>query len=139
MNRAPLVILIILVLLASCKTRQVTEYVTVEVPRVHTEWKTDTLRDSVHVKDSVTVYTKGDTVFVDRTRNKVRWRDRIVRAEKCDTITKVKEVPVPVEVEKNLSKWQKVRMRLGESAMALIALAAAFISVKYIWRFRRRT
>ena len=139
MNRAPLVILIALVLLASCKTRQVTEYVTVEVPRVHTEWKTDTLRDSVHVIDSVTVYTKGDTVYVDRTRNKVRWRDRIVRAEKCDTITKVKEVPVPVEVEKKLSKWQKVRMRLGDSAMALLALAAAFIVTRFIWRYRRRT
>ena len=139
MNRAPLVILIALVLLASCKTRQVTEYVTVEVPRVHTEWKTDTLRDSVHVKDSVTVYTKGDTVFVDRTRNKVRWRDRIVRAETCDTVTVVKEVPVPVEVEKKLSKWQKVRMRLGDSAMALLALAAAFIVTRFIWRYRRRT
>ena len=132
-------IMFILLLLASCKTRQVTEYVTVEVPRVHTEWKTDTLRDSVHVIDSVTVYTKGDTVYVDRTRNKVRWRDRIVRAEKCDTITKVKEVPVPVEVEKKLSKWQKVRMRLGDSAMALLALAAAFIVTRFIWRYRRRT
>ena len=137
--RRILPIMFILLLLASCKTRQVTEYVTVEVPRVHTEWKTDTLRDSVHVIDSVTVYTKGDTVYVDRTRNKVRWRDRIVRAEKCDTITKVKEVPVPVEVEKKLSKWQKVRMRLGDSAMALLALAAAFIVTRFIWRYRRRT
>lgn len=139
MNRAPLVILIALVLLASCKTRHVVEYMTIEVPSVHTEWRTDTLRDSVHVTDSVVRYVSGDTVFVDRTRNKVRWRDRVVRAETCDTITKVKEVPVPVEVEKKLSKWQKVRMRLGDSAMALLALAAAFIVTRFIWRYRRRT
>ena len=135
MNRAPLVILIALVLLASCKTRQVTEYVTVEVPSVHTEWRTDTLRDSVHVKDSVTVYTKGDTVFVDRTRNKVRWRDRIVRAETCDTVTVVKEVPVPVEVEKKLSKWQKIRMDIGSLLFSILGLSAIYYIIKrFLWK-----
>lgn len=131
--------LIFILLLFSCKTRQLTEYVTVEVPRVHTEWKTDTLRDSVHVTDSVTVYTKGDTVFTEKLRYVTKWRERSKIVNTTDTLYKVVDRPVPVEVEKKITKWQKVRMRLGDSAMALIALAAAFIATRYIWRFRRRT
>lgn len=127
--------LIFILLLFSCKTRQVTEYVTVEVPSVHTEWRTDTLRDSVHVTDSVTVYAKGDTVYVDRTRNKVRWRDRVVRAETTDTITKVKEVPVPVEVEKKITKWQKIRMDIGSLLLSILGLSAIYYIIKrFVWK-----
>lgn len=127
--------LIFILLLFSCKTRQLTEYVTVEVPRVHTEWKTDTLRDSVHVTDSVTVYTKGDTVYVERARNKVKWRDRIVRAETCDTVTVVKEVPVTVEVEKKITRWQKIRMDIGSLLLSILGLSAIYYIIKrFVWK-----
>lgn len=124
-----------ILLLFSCKTRQLTEYVTVEVPRVHTEWKTDTLRDSVHVIDSVTVYTKGDTVFTDKLRYVTKWRERSKIVNTTDTVTVVKEVPVPVEVEKNLSKWQKIRMDIGSLLLSILGLSAIYYIIKrFVWK-----
>lgn len=135
MNRAPLVILIVLVLLASCKTRQVTEYVTIEVPRVHTEWKTDTLRDSVHVTDSVTVYTKGDTVFTEKLRYVTKWRERSKIVNTTDTLYKVVDRPVPVEVEKKITRWQKIRMDIGSLLLSILGLSAIYYIIKrFVWK-----
>ena len=129
------IILGLLVLLASCKTRHVVEYMAVEVPRVHTEWKTDTLRDSVHVTDSVTVYTKGDTVVKEKLRYVTKWRERSKIVNTTDTITKVKEVPVPVEVEKKISKWQKIRMDIGSLLLSILGLSAIYYIIKrFLWK-----
>lgn len=114
MRKFPIIFVLFAILtLISCKTRYVTEYQTVEVPLVHQELRIDTLRDSIHVTDSVKQFIKGDTVYNEKVRTVYKWRDRVEIKKKEDTITVVKPVPVPVEVEKKLSKWQKVKMNLG--------------------------
>lgn len=141
MKKFPLVIAIFMILaLFSCRTAKV-EYKTVEVPVVHQEFRTDTLRDSIHVRDSVTIYTKGDTVYNEKTRTVYKWRDRIEIKKKVDTITVVKPVPVEVEkpiiveVEKKLSKTQKLRMQLGDAFFAILVAGLIFGIVKLKKRF----
>lgn len=127
--------LIFILLLFSCKTRQVTEYVTVEVPSVHTEWRTDTLRDSVHVTDSVTVYTKGDTVFTEKLRYVTKWRERSKIVNTTDTLYKVVDRPVPVEVEKKITRWQKIRMDIGSLLLSILGLSAIYYIIKrFVWK-----
>lgn len=64
----------LLITLCSCTTTRV-----VEVPKVHTEYiyKSDTLikTDSIHVKDSVFVQMRGDTLLIEKW--KTAYRDRI--------------------------------------------------------------
>lgn len=135
-------ILVFLTLL-SCKTRYVTEYQTVEVPVIHTELRTDTLRDSIHVTDSVKQFINGDTVYNEKVRTVYKWRDRVEIKKKEDTITVVKpipvevEKPVPVPVEKELTLWQKIKIALGGIVMTLLGGFIIYMGIR-LW-IRQRT
>ena len=119
-----LVIAVICVLACGC-SRAV--YVPVESVSYHT----DTLRvinsrvDSVVMRDSVAVYVKGDTVRITQYRDRLRWRDRV------DTVYKARvdtaRVEVPVAVEKELSRWEKIKMDFGGLALGgvLVLVVAA--------------
>ena len=78
---------LVLLLLTSCASRQI----------VTTEQRTAVrdsirlltmLRDSVAIRDSVSVITRSDTVFIERWRNHYieRWRVDTVAAVRCDTV-----------------------------------------------------
>lgn len=121
MRHLPIIILLI-ILCFSCKTEKiVTEYV--EVPKVSIIEKHDTLRDSVNTIDSVLIYQRGDTVFSEKIRYK--YRDRVIKKNysTTDTITVVQEVPVVKEVEKKMSRWQKLEISMGKALMLLLAFA----------------
>lgn len=70
------------------------------------------VRDSIYLHDSVYVkeFVKGDTVYIEKYKD--RWRDRI--REVHDTLYRTKvdsvQVSVPVEVEKRLSPIKKVKL-----------------------------
>lgn len=126
---------VITLLFGSC-TRKV--YVPQET--VRTEYKdrvVENLRvDTVAMRDSVAVYVNGDTVRIVKYRE--RWRTRII--ERHDTIVSVKRdsirVPVPVPVEKPLTKWQRVKQDFGEFAIAFICVALAVIAW-FVFKKRR--
>lgn len=84
-------------------------------------------RDSIFMKDSIYIreWTKGDTVYIDRYRDryiyKDRWRDSISVRVDSVAVETIKEV----KVEKPLSWWQKFRMGsfwylLGAFALCLL-------------------
>lgn len=94
------------------------------VERVKIEYK-DRLRvDSVYNRDTVNIYKKNDTVYLQT----VRWRERF----RLDTVSVVRtdSIPYPVEViqEVNrLTKWQRWRL----NALNIIALVvAAYVVIK---------
>ena len=63
MRKLPVIIMLLVLCLASCRTEKVvTEYI--EVPKVSIVEKHDTLVDSVNTIDSVLIYQRGDTVFL---------------------------------------------------------------------------
>ena len=80
-------------------------------------------RDSIHFRDSIYIreWMKGDTVYVDRFRDRYlyrdRWRDSIRVKVDSVAVERTKEV----KVERPLNAWQ--RFRIG-AFWWLLALAA---------------
>ena len=111
-------LVVLAVVLCSCKTKYITQTEYKEVPVVMHDtiaqniWRIDT----TIVKDSVYFAIKGDTIYKERYNTK--WRIKMAH----DTINKVVEKPVEVvrQSVKNETKevnrlywWQKVLILLG--------------------------
>jgi hypothetical protein len=112
-------------LITLCSCRGGHEIIKEQVPVVvtqehHTESvRVDIVRDTIHQRDSIYHYIKGDTTIIERwhyyTNNN--------NAVRIDTLIKVDSVQVPVvtervvtevqEVEKPLKWWQRALMMLG--------------------------
>lgn len=113
-------LLAILSVFTGCKTKTVL----VPVDRIKIEYR-DRLRiDSVYNRDTVNIYERGDTVYLQT----IKWRERF----KFDTVSVVRtdSIPYPVEVvtEVNkLTKWQRWRL----NALNIIAIIiVAYIAIK---------
>ena len=113
-----------LVTLTGCRSVKyipVTEYMYVS--------KTDSFikTDSVHLHDSVSVFAKGDTIYMTKTCYKDRFK--IVYHTKTDTVAVHDSIPYPVkvEVEKSQSALDKVFTWLGKMAGILFVVFAVLI------------
>jgi hypothetical protein len=127
------ILLLLLVLLASCGSKKelVEVPVVVEKPVLHVEHSTDTVLQ----RDSITVYQKGDTIYHEsfQTLHHHHYHST------TDTVTSIVEVPITVtkEVEKSLSTWQKTRMRAGDFMLALLICAAGFGALHIFRKIKR--
>ena len=111
--------------LGSCTT---TKYVPVIEHRTDTLIQTNLQHDSVYVRDSVYVheYQKGDTIF----STTIKWSTKYVEREVHDTtyISKTDSIPTPypvekrVEVEKPLTWWQELRLRIANIALVVLGV-----------------
>ena len=128
-----LFITIILLAPAICSCRSV-EYVPVESVRQDTLYVNRLQRDSVYVADSVFVREKGDTVQIVRTRYIDRFRDRTdtLRMVSTDTIR------VPYPVEKELTRWQRVKLEAGGAAIGGFLLALVAIIAYIVYKSRKK-
>ena len=111
-----LVYIIILLILAVCFTSCRTQYIPVE--SVRTEYKTrdSTRYDSIYQRDSIYTLVKGDTVY----QHRYKYLYRYLTTNRTDTILKSDSIRVPYPVEKQLTRWQILRMELGGWAFVLI-------------------
>ena len=131
-----LLLVIVSLLLSSCKSIQ---YVPVE--KVVTEYKTNTVHDSIYLEvlkhDSVVIEKSGDTVYVNKwhTLYKDKWREVM----KVDTFIKVDSIQVPYPVEKNLTRWQKIKMDAGGIALGVCLSIILLIIVSFIAKDLRKT
>ena len=128
-----LIIVVISLLLSSCRSIQ---YVPVETVKTEYISKTDTFiqKDSVHIKDSVLVFMKGDSVFMDRWH--VIYKDRQKEVIRTDTVIKVDSIQVPYPIEKQLSKWQQIKMDAGGIAIGVCFLVIIIVFVGFITKVR---
>jgi hypothetical protein len=117
-----LLVIPIVFLLTGCKAKTVL----VPVEKVKIEYR-DRLRiDSVYNRDTVNIYERGDTVYLQT----IKWRERF----KFDTVIVVRtdSIPYPVEVVREinkLTKWQKFRLN-ALNILVLIIAAYLFIKIK---------
>lgn len=92
-----------LLLLSGCNPTETLVYVDRPFPVEVISIKTDSVM--IYEKDSIMMFTKGDTIF--RTQYSIRWREKIV--ERIDTVPRiVKEttyIDKPVEVVKIQKDW----------------------------------
>ena len=107
----------------SCRSVQ---YVPVE--NIRTEYKTrDSIRvDSIYDQDSIYVFVKGDTVY--QYRYKYLYKYQYIN--RADTVIKTDSVQVPYPIEKQLSRWQSIKMELGGWAFGLVI---AFVLIIIVW------
>lgn len=111
-----------ILLMSGCKS---VKYIPVKTTETRTEYVDRFKTDSVHVRDSVFMIVKGDTVFKDRWRTvykEVYIRDTIHVSER-DTIRE----PYPVEIVKEKYKvpkslWWLVILLAGLSVPSILKI-----------------
>ena len=124
--------LIVCALITLCSSCTTTKYVPVIEHHTDTLTQTKVQKDSVFMHDSVEVRIAGDTVTIDR------WHTKYISKEVHDTIYQSKTdsvpAPYPVEVIKEvpaeLTMWQRLKMKVGGTAIILLLLAFAI----WVWR-----
>ena len=105
-----------------CKTRTVL----VPVKETKIEYR-DRLRvDSVYNRDTVNIYERGDTVYLQT----IKWRERF----RIDTVSvvRVDSIPYPVEVVQEvnkLTKWQRWRLN-ALNIIAIIIVVYIIIKIR---------
>ena len=115
----------------SCRT----QYIPVET--VRTEYKTrDSIRvDSIYNQDSIYVLVKGDTVYQYRYKYLYKYQ----YLNRTDTMIKIDSVQVPYPVEKQLTRWQQMKIELGGWAFGVIIAFGLVISGCVIYsRIRKK-
>lgn len=121
-----------LFLLQSCKVKEYIE-VPVEVEKVKIEYVHKL--DSVYLHDSISTYIvqKGDTVFVDRYKYKIKEVYRTDTIHQVDSIPKIVQVKTTEIKEVNkLYTWQKSLMWIG--GVGLLVLLGFVINKFKIWK-----
>lgn len=129
-----MLIIVLIALLTSCKTRTVV----VETVRTDTTYITKHQRDSIYMKDSTHVSEQqhGDTILMKITEWHKKYVDRAVHDTTYVSKTDSVPVPYPVEVKvpRELSWWQRLRMQAGGVSLSLLAI---WLGVQ-IWKIYKK-
>ena len=123
--------LLFLLLLCGCRT----EYVPIESVRYDSVMIEKLMSDSVFVRDSVYLKEKGDTIY--------KYKDKYVYVYKnrVDTFfdEKIREIEVPVPVERKLTWWERVKLNYAEWVIAvLVAIALVYALRQWLARKIRK-
>ena len=110
-------VLLLFLFLCGCRTK----YVPIESVRYDSVMIEKLMRDSVFVRDSVYLKETGDTIY--------KYKDRFVYVYKnrVDTFfaEKIREIEVPVPVERKLTWWERVKLKYAEWVIGALALVYA--------------
>lgn len=125
-----LVVLFVIALLASCRQVRYVPVVTYKTDSVYVQ---QVKRDSVYRRDSIYVHDRGDTVTVYRDR--YLFVDKLVR----DTlyVNRTDSVQVPYPVEKELTRWEQLRLDVGGYAMFTVMVIVLIVVGRFIHKLRK--
>lgn len=117
--------------LLSCRS---VKYVPVETVKTDSIYINQVQRDSIYRHDSIYIREKGDTVWMEK--YKYIYRDKIVR----DTmyINRTDTIREPYQVEKELTRWQQMKLELGGWAFGIIITAALIIAGWFVYKLRKK-
>lgn len=120
-----LLFVLVLLFFVSCTK---TLYVPVENTKIEYQDKIVESRDSIYLKDSVIIFVKGDTVFKDRYKTKLVYKERIDTFTyiKVDTISK----PVIIEKEKKIGFVQQTINYISYFALIILIGILIFYFIK---------
>lgn len=136
--------MIIICFLAGCKTKYVTvpEYHETYVSRTDTVWKTDSVKDVqisiIQEVDSAYLHKIGiinppeKAYLIQNSQNKEISKSLIEHT--TDTILKVDSVPKLIIKEKELSKWQHLKMNAGVAAMCIVVALLLLFLINFLIR-----
>ena len=96
------------------------------------------LKDSIvfHRIDIDSVVIK-DSIFIDRTKDTIykyveRWNEKYIIRNDTTIIERVDSIPVEVKVEKQLTKWQQIKIDYGDNVLVMLV---AVIVVTCVQKF----
>lgn len=124
-NLLYIILLMLAICLTSCRS---IKYVPVET--VKTEYKTrDSIRfDSIYEHDSIFLFIKGDTVY----KEKYRYKYRYLTINKTDTVMLTDSVQIPYPVEKQLTRWQQMKIELGGWAFGMAIISLIVLIIRFV-------
>ena len=127
------IILTILLASALCPGCRTIKYYPVETVRHDTVYIQSVKLDSILVKDSVHITENGDTVTEFRLKYIYKYKDR------TDTLylSRVDTVSVPYPVEKELTKWQSVKVDYGGWAIALVFVFILIVVGRIVYKLKK--
>ena len=117
-----ILIILLLLIISGCKTKEIV----VPVEKTVVEYRDQLRIDSVYNRDTVNIYERGDTVYLQT----IKWRERF----KLDTVSvvRVDSIPYPVEVVREvnvLTKWQRLRLN-ALNIIAIIIVGYVIIKIR---------
>ena len=117
-----ILIVLLLLIISGCKTKEVL----IPTEKTVVEYRDQLRIDSVYNRDTLYLFTKNDTVYLQS----IKWRERF----KVDTVRyeKVDSIPYPVEVVKEvnvLTKWQRLRLN-ALNIIAIIIVCYVIIKIR---------
>lgn len=124
-------------ILAGCRTKE--RIVMVETVRTDTTYITKMQRDSIYLQDSIGTKEsrRGDTIFVEVERlHRIyieRTKHDTLREATHDTIPM--PYPMEVKVEKPLTRWQRVRIRLANMVLCGLGVGVVVLVIRTRKRF----
>ena len=124
-------ILLTAAILSGCRT---VEYYPVETVRTDTVYVNRLAVDSVMVRDSIYIYEKGDTVTEHRYHYIYKYRDRVDTLYLASRDT----VSVPYPVEKELTRWQSVKVDYGGWAIGAVFGFVLIVFGSLIYKLRKK-
>ena len=96
------------------------------------------LKDSIvfHRIDIDSVVIKA-SIFIDRTKDTVykyveRWQEKYIIRNDTTVIERVDSIPVEVKVEKQLTRWQQIKIDYGDNVLVMLV---AVIVVTCVQKF----
>lgn len=116
------------VLFSACATKVIK--VPIHTTETEIEFRDRFIRDSIHIHDSVFIKHKGDTIWMER--YKTLYKEKIVRDSVYLRDNIRVEVPIIVEVEKELSFFDRVKY--GIYALLLFLLISVIYKVVRIFK-----
>ena len=94
------------------------------------------LKDSIvfHRIDIDSVVIK-DSIFIDRTKDTVykyveRWNEKYIIRNDTTIIERVDSIPVEVKVEKQLTRWQQIKIDYGDNVLVMLGAVIVVICVQ---------
>ena len=137
MSRYAILLALCAALLCACGSCTRTVYTPVESTTVRTDtlYRAVVRVDTILQRDSVTVMQRGDTVTVTRFRDRyrVKLHTDTVREVSVDSV----RVAVPYPVEKELTRWEQVKMDFGGMALGGLVIALCAAVAWLIKKYRR--
>lgn len=126
-------LIIMLLIPAICSCRSV-KYVPVETVKTDSIYISNVLRDSIYRLDSIYIRDKGDTVWVEK------YKYLFVDKLRHDTLylSRTDSIRVPYPVEKELTRWQQMKLELGGWAFGIIIAFALIIVGWFVYRSRKK-
>jgi hypothetical protein len=118
-----ILIALLLLVISGCKTKEIV----VPTEKTVIEYRDKLRIDSVYNRDTLVLFAKNDTVYLQS----IKWRERF----RIDTVSvvKVDSIPYAVEVMKEvnkLTKWQQIRL---SALNILIVIIVIYVLIKIKW------